>query len=156
MCRCRVTDRTRRRPFRLDAEQLAALKAALIAAERLAVDAEGRVLVWAGPPASPPTASASQGATQDNAPDQAPPVAEVPATATGHVPRPAAAARRPLTGLFCDLADSTGIARPLDPEDDRAVVRAAHATCAQGASPPRLLAHALGYAAERHQLRRDV
>src|SRR5262245_36469876 len=84
-----VTYRTLRLQFQLDREQLEALKEALIDAERLAVDEEGRVLVWAGPPASPPTASASQGATQDNDPDPAPPVAEIPATAAGQVPRPA-------------------------------------------------------------------
>jgi hypothetical protein len=61
--RGRVTYRTLRLQFQLDEEQLEALKEALIDAERLAVDEEGRVLVWAGPPASPPTASASQGAT---------------------------------------------------------------------------------------------
>ena len=57
--RGRVTYRTLRLQFQLDEEQLEALKEALIDAERLAVDEEGRVLVWAGPPASPPTASAS-------------------------------------------------------------------------------------------------
>jgi class 3 adenylate cyclase/predicted ATPase len=129
--RGRVTYRTLRLQFQLDEEQLEALKEALIEAERLAVDEEGRVLVWAGPPASPPTARALQGATQDNDPDQAPPVADVPATAAGHVPRPADAERRQLTVLFCDLADSTVLASQLDPEDLREVIQAYQATCAQ-------------------------
>src|SRR5215472_7300928 len=86
--RGRVTYRTLRLQFQLDEEQLEALKEALIDAERLAVDEEGRVLVWVGPPASPATAGASQGATHDNPPDQAPTVADGPATATEHVPRP--------------------------------------------------------------------
>src|SRR5499427_9994475 len=84
--RGRVTYRTLRLQYQLDEEQLEALKEALIDAERLAVDEEGRVLVWAGPPASPPTVSATQGVTQDNSPDQAPPVADVPVTAAGQVP----------------------------------------------------------------------
>jgi class 3 adenylate cyclase len=129
--RGRVTYRMLRLQFQLDEEQLEALKEALIDAERLAVDEEGRVLVWAGPPASPPTASASQGATQANGPDQAPPVADVPATAAGHVPRPADAERRQLTVLFCDLVDSTALASQLDPEDLREVIRAYQATCAE-------------------------
>jgi class 3 adenylate cyclase/predicted ATPase len=129
--RGRVTYRTLRLQFQLDEEQLEALKEALLDAERLAVDEEGRVLVWAGPPASPPTTSASQGATQTNGPDQAPPVADVPATAAGHVPRPSDAERRQLTVLFCDLVDSTALASQLDPEDLREVIRAYQTTCAE-------------------------
>src|SRR6516165_8827260 len=45
--------------------------------------------------------------------------------------RPAPEAeRRHLTVLFCDLIDSTTLARRLDPEDLREVVRAYHQTCA--------------------------
>jgi class 3 adenylate cyclase len=128
--RGRVAYRTLRLQFQLDEEQLEALKEALIDAERLAVDEEGRVLVWAGLPASHPTASTSQVATQGHYPDQAPPVADVPAPAAGQVPRPADAERRQLTVLFCDLADSTVLASQLDPEDYREVVRAYQATCA--------------------------
>jgi hypothetical protein len=86
--RGRVTYRALRLQFQLDEEQLEALKEALIDAEWLAVDEEGRVLVCAGPPASSPTASASQVATQDNSSDQAPPVADVQAIAAGQVARP--------------------------------------------------------------------
>jgi predicted ATPase/class 3 adenylate cyclase len=129
--RGRVTYRTLRLQFQLDEEQLEALKEALIDAERLAIDEKGRVLVWAGSPASPLTASASQDATQDNSPDQAPPVADVPATAAGQVPRPADAERRQLTVLFCDLVDSTRLASQLDPEEYREVVRAYQATCTE-------------------------
>ena len=39
------------------------------------------------------------------------------------------AERRQLTVLFCDLADSTRLARQLDPEDLREVIRAYQATC---------------------------
>jgi class 3 adenylate cyclase/tetratricopeptide (TPR) repeat protein len=129
--RGRVTYRTLRLQFQLDAEQLEALKEALIDAERLAVDEEGRVLVWAGAPASPPAASASQGATQDHSPDQAPPIADVPAIAAGHVPHPSDAERRQLTVLFCDLVDSTRLASQLDPEDYREVVRTYQTVCAE-------------------------
>jgi len=129
--RGRVTYRTLRLQFQLDEEQLEALKEALIEAERLAVDEEGRVLVWAGPPASPPTAHAIQGATSANDPDQAPPVADVPATAAEHIPHLPDAERRQLTVMFCDLADSTVLASQLDPEEWREVVRAYQDTCAK-------------------------
>jgi hypothetical protein len=41
------------------------------------------------------------------------------------------AERRQLTVLFCDLVDSTALARQLDPEAYRDVVRAYQATCAE-------------------------
>jgi class 3 adenylate cyclase len=129
--RGRVTYRTLRLQFHLDEEQLEALKEALIDAERLAVDEEGRVLVWAGPPASPPAASAAQGAAQDNSLDQTLPVADVPATGPGQVPRLPDAERRQLTVLFCDLVDSTVLASQLDPEELREVVRAYQEACAK-------------------------
>src|SRR5262245_50655160 len=129
--RRRVTYRTLRLQFHLDEEQLEALKEALIDAERLAVDEEGRVLVWAGSPASPPAVSAAQVVVQDNALDQAQPVADVPATMAGQVPRLPDAERRQLTVLFCDLVDSTRLASQLDPEELREVVRAYQAACAK-------------------------
>jgi class 3 adenylate cyclase len=58
-------------------------------------------------------------------------VADVPATAARHVSRPVDAERRQLTVLFCDLADSTVLARQLDPEDLRDVIQAYQATCAE-------------------------
>ena len=129
--RGRVTYRTLRLQFQLDEEQLEALKEALIEAERLAVDEEGRVLVWAGPPASPPAVSASQAAAQDNSLDQAPLVTDVLATTAGQVPRLPDAERRQLTVLFCDLVDSTRLANQLDPEELREVVRAYQEACAK-------------------------
>src|SRR5215472_2674179 len=129
--RGRVTYRTLRLQFQLDEEQLEALKEALIEAERLAVEEEGRVLVWAGPPASPPTARSTQGATQYNASDQAPPVADVPATAAGPVPHLPDAERRQLTVMFCDLVESTQLSGQLDPEVYREVVRAYQRVCSE-------------------------
>jgi len=122
--RGRGTYRRLRLQCQLDEAQLEALQEALIAAERLAVEEEGHVLVWAGPPASPPPASAPQGAPPATDPDQAPPVAEGPATAAGPVPPRPDAERRQRTVRFCDLVDSTQRAAPLDPADWRDVVRA--------------------------------
>src|SRR4029453_128624 len=113
--RGRVTYRTLRLQFQLDEEQLEALKEALIDAERLAVDEAGRVLGWGGAAGATPPAGATQGATPDHTPP--PRRADVPATAAGHVPRPADAERRQLTVLFCDLVQATALSTQRDPED---------------------------------------
>jgi predicted ATPase/class 3 adenylate cyclase len=110
--RGRVTYRTFKRQFQLDDDVLEDLKEELIYGQRLAVDEDGRVLVWMGeeqPPAAPHTRIAS--------PEVAPP--------------PADAERRQLTVLFCDLVDSTALAGQLDPEELREVVRAYQDTCAK-------------------------
>src|SRR5262249_18634860 len=57
--RGRVAYRVLNLPSRLDDETLEALKDELIYSQRLAVDAEGKVLVWAGDASStPPLATA--------------------------------------------------------------------------------------------------
>jgi class 3 adenylate cyclase len=101
--RGRLTYRTLKLNFHLDDEHLEALKDELIYGQRLAVDEDGRVLVWMGegePPAAPHTRVAS-------------PPAEL---------RTSEAERRQLTVMFCDLVDSTRLSSQLDPEDWRHVV----------------------------------
>ena len=56
--RGRVTYRTLKRQFELDDDVLEDLKEALIYGQRLAVDEDGRVLVWTGG-ASPPEVAAA-------------------------------------------------------------------------------------------------
>jgi class 3 adenylate cyclase/predicted ATPase len=122
----RVTYRALQRQFGLDEAYLEDLKAEIIEARQLAVDEGGRVLVWIGamdvtigtaepvlPAASPLTLPQDRAATA------------VPAVPSG----PSEAERRQLTVLFCDLADSTSLARQLDPEDYREVVRIYQAAC---------------------------
>ena len=46
-------------------------------------------------------------------------------------PRGAAAERRHLTVMICDLVGSTALSARLDPEDMRAVIHAYHAACAR-------------------------
>jgi hypothetical protein len=106
--RRRVTYRTLKRQFDLGNDVLEDLKEELIYGQRLAMDEDGRVLVWTGR-AIPPESSASPPPSQEG-PHTAPPVA----------PRPADAERRQLTVLFCDLVDSTVLATQLDPEEWRA------------------------------------
>jgi class 3 adenylate cyclase len=105
--RGRLTYRTLQLQFQLDDTHLEVLKDELIYGQRLAIDEEGRVLVWTGDAETPlaPASPSSQ-----------------------HAPPPAAPAspeaeRRQLTVLFCDLVDSTVLASQLVPEELRAVVR---------------------------------
>jgi class 3 adenylate cyclase len=121
----RVSYRALQRQFALDDEDLEALKDELIYAKRLAVDEDGRVLVWTGGTSSAPSIASPvpPPATSDVSPAQgaAPPV----------VPPSPDAERRQLTVLFCDLVDSTALSSQLDPEDLREVVRAYQDTCAK-------------------------
>jgi class 3 adenylate cyclase len=114
--RGRVSYRALQRQFALVDEDLEALKDERIYAKRLAVDEDGRVLVWVGEAAAP-------------SPPRVPAVFPDP---PGSYAAPAPdAERRQLTVLFCDLVDSTVLASQLDPEDWREVVRAYQETCAK-------------------------
>src|SRR5262249_40550366 len=115
----RTSYRALKRQFALDDDAIEDLKEELIAARRLAVDEDGRVLVWTGgadvPSPAPARAPQPGRAQAESAPSTPPPDAE----------------RRQLTVLFCDLVDSTVLASQLDPEDLHAVVRAYQETCAK-------------------------
>jgi class 3 adenylate cyclase len=127
--RGRVTYRLLKRQFHLDDEALEDLKEELIYGQQLAVDEDGRVLIWTGaggqraaqPSSIPPSAPAPD--TQEDAPSQRPP--------SPVAPHPLDAERRQLTVMFCDLVDSTILASQLDPEEWREVVRAYQDTCAK-------------------------
>ena len=126
--RGRVSYRALKRQFALDEAYLEDLKAEIIEARQLAVDEGGRVLVWTGAAGAVPASAVPlpQAASQPSAPeDFLPPAAPSP-TSDGA----SEAERRQLTVLFCDLVDSTTLARQLDPEDYREVVRAYQAACA--------------------------
>ena len=97
----RLSYRVLERRLQLDDDVLEDLKEDLIYAKKLAVDEDGRVLVWtAGISRAPTTASpVPPPATLDVAPTQG----EVAPA----LPPPPDAERRQLTVLFCDLVDST-------------------------------------------------
>jgi class 3 adenylate cyclase len=113
--RGRVSYRTLTLQFQLDEASLEALKEELIEVHHLAVDHDGRMLVWMGEARTMSATASPQH-----------PHGISPAT-----PPSPDAERRQLTVLFCDLVDSTALASHLDPEDLRAVVRAYQATCAE-------------------------
>ena len=113
----RVSYRALQRRFDLDDAFLQDLKVELIEAKRLASDENGRVLIWVEKAVTTaPTITA-----------QEEPLGSLPEVHTPHegaspvTARVRGAERRQLTVLFCDLADSTRLARQLDPEDLREV-----------------------------------
>jgi class 3 adenylate cyclase/predicted ATPase len=124
--RGRVSYRTLTLQFHLNEESLEALKEELIEVHHLAVDHEGRMLVWAGETRTtsvPPSPQPPQQVTrQEDQPSQ------VASPAARQSPD---AERRQLTVLFCDLVGSTALASQLDPEEYRDVVRAYQRVCSE-------------------------
>jgi class 3 adenylate cyclase/tetratricopeptide (TPR) repeat protein len=123
----RVSYRALKLRFTLDDDYLDGLKDELIHAQRLAVDEDGRVLVWTGQAQPTPAAALP---TLQAVPTPGMPDVSAPAVSPSTSPSTATAERRQLTVMFCDLVDSTRLAGQLDPEDLRDVVRAYQAVCA--------------------------
>jgi class 3 adenylate cyclase/tetratricopeptide (TPR) repeat protein len=116
--RGRVTYNALKRQFGLDDACLQDLKDEIIAAQRLAVDEDGTVLVWTGDVAvpSPPAAEAAAGRVRQ--PDTAP-LAYTPPHLTDKIltARPTLAGeRKQVTVFFADITDSTRLIEGLDPE----------------------------------------
>ena len=121
----RLSYRVLKLRLQLDDDLLEALKEDLIYAKKLAVDEEGRVLVWAGGASSTPT-------TASPVPLPATPnVSPAQGEAAPVVPPTLEAERRQLTVMFCDLVDSTRLSSQLDPEEYREVVRAYQSACTE-------------------------
>jgi class 3 adenylate cyclase len=126
--RGRVSYRVLKLQLQLDDDAIEALKDELIYAQHVAVDEDGRVLVWTEGTGAPPAPAAT--------PSPSGPSERHADLSTDVMPRPADARvpdaeRRQLTVLFCDLVDSTALASQLDPEEWREVVRAYQETCAK-------------------------
>src|SRR5262245_24221709 len=116
--RGRVTYNALKRQFGLDDASLQDLKDEIIEAQRVAVDEDGRVLVWTGGVATPPTLTVAPAAVRARPPDVEP-RAYTPAHLAEKIvtARPALAGeRKQVTVLFADLKDSTELIRGLDPE----------------------------------------
>ena len=110
--RGRVAYRVLKLQFKLDDETLEALKDELIYSQQLAVDAEGKVLVWAGDASSASALAAAPA-------EERAPLAYTPPHLTDKIlaARPALEGeRKQVTVLFADLKDSTELIRGLDPE----------------------------------------
>ena len=116
--RGRVTYNALKRQFGLDDACLQDLRDEIIEAQRVAVDEDGRVLVWTGDVAAPPAPAVAPAPVQARPPDIEP-QAYTPAHLADKIvaARPALEGeRKQVTVLFADLKDSTELIRGLDPE----------------------------------------
>jgi class 3 adenylate cyclase/tetratricopeptide (TPR) repeat protein len=104
--------------FHLDDDHLEALKEEIIYAKRLAVDEDGRVLVWAGvadlAAAPSPRPASPAMPDQERAPRAYTPPHLVEKILTAR--RDLEGERKQVTVLFADIKDSTELIRGLDPE----------------------------------------
>jgi class 3 adenylate cyclase len=114
--RGRVTYRALKRQFQLDDDALEDLKAEIIKGQRLAVDEDGEVLVWAGGP----------GPAEEHATEQARvPLTYTPAYLAEKILTSRAALegeRKQVTVLFADLKGSMELLADRDPEEGRALL----------------------------------
>jgi hypothetical protein len=118
--RGRLTYRTLQRQFQLDDAALDDLKHELIYGQRLAVDEEGRVLVWTGDAESSNTPLVSPLPAS-----MPPPRAYTPAYLAENILSSRTALegeRKQVTVLFADLKGSTELIQGLDPEEARALL----------------------------------
>ncbi len=127
----RVSYRALKLEFDLNDDVLDALKDELIEAKRLAVDENGKVLVWVGGERKAESENRGTGETETKRVIQNSQGWNVEfrttqplAPSTQHL-----AERRQLTVMFCDLVGSTTLSEQLDPEEYRTVVRAYQETC---------------------------
>jgi class 3 adenylate cyclase len=134
----RLSYRVLKRRLQLDDETLEDVKEDLIYAKQLAVDEEGKVLVWTGAPGLPPSSGVGAPAGPETrlAPTLDDPAAMRPITYT---PRHLAeriraeqaaleargapdGERKTITALFADIRGSMALLENLDPEDARHLI----------------------------------
>src|SRR4051812_27076071 len=126
----RVSYRVLKREFTLDDEAIADLKDELISAQRVAVDEDGKVLVWAGALGEQGAKSRELGAKHEEEEGRKNQSASLAPSSLLPASR-AEGERRQLTVMFCDLVGSTALSARLDPEELREVVRAYQETCTE-------------------------
>ena len=121
----RVSYRALKREFDLDDDYLEDLKAELIEIKELAVDKDGKMLVWTGDgetsPVQPQSSSLSPQPPSTYTPQH---LAErIRAEQAAMESRGAAdGERKTITALFADLKGSTALIEGMDPEDARAII----------------------------------
>jgi class 3 adenylate cyclase/tetratricopeptide (TPR) repeat protein len=111
--RGRVTYRTLKRQFDLDDEALEDLKEEIVYGQHLAVDEDGRVLVWTGGSGTTPTLIQAQ--SQASLPDMPSHLAEKILTSKAALE----GERKQVTVLFADLKGSMELLADHDPEEAR-------------------------------------
>jgi class 3 adenylate cyclase len=146
----RVAYRILKRRFALTDDDVEDLKADLIDAKRLAIDEDGKVLVWAGkgingekdkrgkgedclessvqsPNKAKGKRQKSKGKSENSKENRKAKNSEL-GTQNSEL---TVGERRQLTVMFCDVVGSTALSAQLDPEDLREVIQAYQETCAQ-------------------------
>jgi class 3 adenylate cyclase len=116
----RVSYGALKRRFQLDDDYLEDVKTEIIEAQRLAVDENGRMLVWLGAQGGVPLPATTPGRDIAQAP-----LAYTPPHLTAKVLASRATLegeRKQVTMLFADLKGSTELIADLDPEDARALL----------------------------------
>ena len=119
----RVAYRVLKRRFDIDDEYIEDLKADLIDAKRLAVDEDGKVLVWIG---QGEAGKRGKGETGETGADIGHPTPNSELR-TSSSP---AGERRQLTVLFCDMVGFTELANRVDPEILQGIIRSYEDACA--------------------------
>jgi class 3 adenylate cyclase/predicted ATPase len=141
-----VSYRRIKREFDLDSDTLEDVRHELIQVKQCAVDRDGEYLVWATTeqhlslpspvsrlapfePLTPVRETAPATQVRNLAPATSP-AETTPTAELSTAPVPSSdGERRPLTVMFCDMADSTALSTRLDPEDLQDVIRAYQETC---------------------------
>ena len=110
--------------FDLNDDSLAALKEELIDIQELAIDKDGKMLVWKGGEATLPAPSSPPAQPHSPASYTPPHLAErIRAEQAALEARGVTdGERKTITALFADLAGFTALARDLDPEDTRRII----------------------------------
>jgi len=129
----RLSYRALKLEFELSEEQLEALKEELIEVQELAVDKDGKMLVWVGNAEEDQgkrrtdtgrKEGSGNGRTREPATPTPPPVSYTPS----HLAERIRAVeitdgeRKTITALFADLKGSTALIEGLDPEEARAII----------------------------------
>jgi predicted ATPase/class 3 adenylate cyclase len=120
----RITYRALQLEFDLTDEQLNVLRDELIEAQELAVDKDGKLLVWVGAPPVPGSTLQGSGSTQPLTPDLQSPAAYTPPHLAERIRAVSLTdgERKTITALFADIKGSMALLEDLDPEEARALV----------------------------------
>ena len=127
----RVSYRALKREFALEDDALEDLKEELITVKELAVDKDGKMLVWTGATPVPSPEFRVPSSTQHPAPNPQPPISYTPPHLAERIRAEQAALeargatdgeRKTITALFADLKGSTALIEGLDPEEARAII----------------------------------
>jgi len=129
--RGRLAYRMLKPQFQLDDEQLAALKEELIDIQEVAVDKDGKMLVWKGDSGAGSVPSEVRGSPAPATAQALPPASYTPPHLAERIRAEQAALetrgiadgeRKTITALFADIQDSTTLIEDLDPEAARRLI----------------------------------